>query len=333
MQLPDRVWNANIVVLAVIVTGTIGYMTVEGWPLLDALYMTMITISTVGFHEVGSLDTPGRLLTIVLIVAGVGAVLYAGVTVFEWMLEGHLREMLGRRRVKRELENLSGHYIICGYGRTGEGVKAILEERYPVVVVEQQEEKIARLREQSELFVQGDATQDVTLEEAGIERASGLVSVVSSDPDNVFIVLSARGLNPDLKILARARDPATASKLHRAGADTVVSPFHIGATRLAQTVLRPHVVDFMDIATRQGEVELVMEEVPVFEGSRLVGVKLRETNIRQEVGLIIIAIRRRGGEGPFEFNPSPDAVIEAGDVLLSMGRAEDFAKLEEMAGS
>ena len=235
-------------VVAVLVGGAAGYMILEGWSPLDAFYMTAITISTVGYGEILPLGRAGRIFTIVLIYSGVGTFFYILTQLTQAVVEGKVRQLMGRRTLKRDIRSLKDHYIICGYGRIGSLVVNLLKEQgLPLVVLDNSEEVTRHLEDEGTLYVLGSATEDESLIDAGIERAKGLVATVSSDADNVYIVLSARGIRPDLLIIARATEPGTERKLKRAGANKVVSPYFIGARRIAQTVIRPSVADFVEL--------------------------------------------------------------------------------------
>jgi voltage-gated potassium channel len=251
----------------IILTGTLGYMLLLGWPFLDALYMTIITVTTVGYKEVPDLsDAPvGQVWTMLLLLTGVGTLFYAVVSFVELVVEGTVRGYLGRRRVKAEIDKLSGHYIVCGYGRVGRQVaREFAADGVSFVVVDQQEASVEECMQDGRLALLGDASDDPTLEEAGIRRASGLVAAVDSDADNVFVTLSARKLNPGLHIVARASSDESAAKLEIAGADRTLSPYALGGRSLASLATQPLVVDFLDIVTRgQKGIEFRLEEFEV----------------------------------------------------------------------
>jgi len=317
-------------IFGVILFGTIGYSLVEGWGIFDSLYMTVITLTTVGYEEVHALSYPGRVFTIVLILVGVGTMLYTLSVGAKILLEGEIREILGRRKASKKIGKMENHYIICGYGRMGRIIcREMIQNGAPFVVVEKIPEVIAAI-DKDILSILGDATQDAVLKEAGIERAKGLISVLSTDADNLYVVLSARGLSPRLRIVARASDEGAERKLFRAGADNVVSPYFIGGLRIAHTILKPAVVDFIEFATRSGNIELQMEEVVVNESSRLVDKALDECGIRKDLGIIIVAIKRESGE--MEFNPTSTSIIKKGDTLVAMGETRHLKALRELVG-
>ncbi len=305
-------------------------MVIERWNILDAFYMTIITLTTVGYEEVHALSKTGRFFTTILILSGVGAMFYALGVGARILLEGEIRDILGRKRLSKKIENLKNHYIICGYGRMGSIIcKELMQNKAYFVVIEGDPEVIASM-DTKILSLQGDATQDTVLQQAGIDRAHGLISVLSSDADNLYVVLSARGLNPHLRIVARTSDEGAEQKLLRAGADSVVSPYYIGGLRIAHTLLKPAVVDFIEFATRSENLELQMEEIRVKGTSHIVNKSLDECGIRKELGVIIVAIKRETGE--MEFNPTSSSVIKQGDTLVAMGETKQLAALEDLVG-
>ncbi len=319
-----------LIITGVITYGTIGYVVIERWNILDAFYMTIITLTTVGYEEVHALSKTGRFFTTILILSGVGAMFYALGVGARILLEGEIRDILGRKRLSKKIENLKNHYIICGYGRMGSIIcKELMQNKAYFVVIEGDPEVIASM-DTKILSLQGDATQDTVLQQAGIDRAHGLISVLSSDADNLYVVLSARGLNPHLRIVARTSDEGAEQKLLRAGADSVVSPYYIGGLRIAHTLLKPAVVDFIEFATRSENLELQMEEIRVKGTSHIVNKSLDECGIRKELGVIIVAIKRETGE--MEFNPTSSSVIKQGDTLVAMGETKQLAALEDLVG-
>ncbi len=318
------------VIILVISFGTAGYALLEGWGLFDSLYMTIITLTTVGYEEVHRLSATGRVFTIILILTGVGAMFYALGVGARVLIEGEIRDILGRRKLNKKIKSLKNHYIICGYGRMGKIVcKEMIQNRAGFIVVEKDPDVLATM-EKDMLSLQGDSTQDSVLKDAGIERALGLISVLSTDADNLYVVLSARGLNPKLRIVARASEEDAGQKLLRAGADKVISPYHLGGLRIAHTVLKPAVVDFIEFATRSGNLELQMEEIRVKGDSHIVNRSLDECGIRKELGIIIVAIKRETGE--MEFNPTSATVIKHGDTLVAMGETKQLEALEKLVG-
>lgn len=309
--------------------GTVGYAILEGWPAFEALYMTVITLSTVGFKEVHTLSHEGKIFTIILIIFGTGNIAYTIGSMIQFMVEGQLHKLLGRKKLQKKIKNLKGHYIVCGFGRIGQLVsREFASKPIPFIVVEQNPEHCQRLEDEGYLFVQGDATHDDVLENAGIREAKGLVTVVTSDSANVFITLTARGINPDLFILARASEDGADIKLMRAGANKVVSPYTIGASRMAQAILRPSVVDFIDIATGRENIELQLEEICISKTSSLAGKTLINAGIRKELGLIIVGIKK---DQHMSFNPDPSTEIEPEDILIALGEPDAIKNMEEIA--
>ena len=328
----DEVKKKIILVAALLVLvisfGTAGYMVIEDWTFLDALYMTIITLASVGYKEVHDLSPVGIIFTIVLIIGGVSTVLYALNAGAKILLEGELGQVFWRRKLEKKIRELKDHYIVCGYGRMGKIICRELHEKHmPFVVVEKMPDVLTG--EEELLIFPGDATKDEALREVGIERAKGLISVLPTDAENLFVVLSARVLNPNLTIVARAGEEGSEQKLLRAGADKVVSPYHIGGLRIAHTVLKPAVVDFIEFATKSGNIDLQMEEVSIGESSRLVGKTLDESGIGRELGIIIVAIKKPNGE--MMFNPTFRSAIKGGDMLIALGEISKLKVLEELA--
>ena len=310
-----------VIFISVIVAGVVGYMLVMQMTFGEALYMTVITISTVGYGEVVPLDAAGQWLTVGLIVAGVGSVSYGAVTTAEFVVEGHLGQYIERRRMQRAIEDLSGHVVICGYGRVGRHLSHSLdEEGVDYVVVEDDPAKIEELAELGLLALAGDATAEHTLDEAGIGRARAVVACVNSDADNVLLTLTAKGLRPDITVVARAKADENESKLRRAGADRVILPSGIGARRIASLITRPVVADFLE-GLGVGGGDLTLDEVPVHEGGELDGVELRNAGVRERFGVTVLAVRSDVG---LDTHPSPELTLHGGDVLVVLGAEDDI---------
>jgi voltage-gated potassium channel len=310
---------------AIIVIGIIGYIVIEGWNFFDALYMTAMTITTVGYGEVHPLTTGGRVFSIFLMFGGVGGALYTLTGLIQYIIESDIGTTWGRRRMKQKISQLEGHFILCGYGRVGEEIASIFrEEDISFVIIDNREECAARAENAGFLYIKGDATSDEVLKEAGIEKARGLVAALGTDVDNTYITLSARGLYPGLFITARASDTEAESKLKRAGADRIVSPNSIGARRMAMLALRPAVVDFLDTITRRRGPELQMENVAIGENSSLNGQTVDA--VRQCSKATVMAISKKTGR--FLANPPGDEKIAAGDSLIIMGTSEQLGSLE-----
>lgn len=328
-ELRKKLFISVLMITFIVSFGTVGYMMIEGWNFLDSIYMTIITLASVGFKEVRELSDNGRIFTIFLIIGGVGTVLYALNNGAKIILEGEFKEIFGRRRLEKRIKEMKGHYIICGYGRMGKIICRELRNRHVKHIIIEKNPEIDISEREDILLLQGDATSDEVLKEAGIERAKGLISVLPTDAENLYVVLSARELNPDLFIVARAGEEGSEQKLIRAGANRVVSPYHIGGLRIAHTVIKPAVVDFIEFATRTGNIDLQMEEIAVKDGSKIAGMTLDECGIGRDLGIIIVAIQRVGGE--MKFNPTFRTTIKPGDVLIALGETSKLKRLEELA--
>lgn len=327
---PVRHLKISFFVLIMLISGgTLGYMSIEGWRPLDAVYMTVITLGTVGFKEVHDLSDSGKLFTMGLIVVGVSVMGYIVGSLAQIMFEGQFQRIMGRKKVEKQINALVGHYIICGFGRIGSLIcKEFKANKLKFVIIEKNVEAADRLVEDGYLYMKGDATLDETLLKAGIERAKGLISVVTSDTENVYITLTARGLNPDLYIMTRAGEEGSEIKLKRAGANKVVSPYTIGGNRMAQSILRPNVIDFIEIATGREHLELQMEEIHIPEQSAFVGETLVTSGFRKEIGVIIIGIKK--SHGKMVFNPHSQTRIEEHDTLIVLGDPTSIHKLEDL---
>lgn len=320
-----------LLILAVMLAGTAGYVLVEGWSWWDAFYMTVITITTVGYEEVHPLSKSGQALTIVIILGGVGTFFY-GFTQFTALIAGgHFAERRERRRHARMLDNLTNHFILCGFGRMGEIIaREFSRQGVPFVVIERNADRVHSAMEQGYAAVEADASSEEVLRRVRIDRARGLVAAVSTDAENVYAVLSARLMKPDLFIVGRAETDDARAKLKRAGADRVISPYYIGGIQLAQTALRPAVVDFVTLATSSENMELNIEQVHLTEQSPLVGRSLLDAGLRQKYGVVVVGIRRV--DGHMDFNPPPEAAMRAGDDLVVLGRSGSLRDLEAAAG-
>jgi voltage-gated potassium channel len=310
----------------VIVAGTIGYV-VLGFSLIDALYQTITTVTTVGFREVEPLGTAGKIFTIFLILAGVGTALYAFSLILETLVEGHLRQHLERRRMERGIARMTGHTIVCGWGRVGRAATAYVSAQGGrVVVVDKDPDRVATVPHPALL---GDVTDDEVLRKAGIMRAESLVTAINTDAENVYVTLSARELRPDLVIVARARTDASEEKLLRAGATRVVNPQRIGGQRIAAAALQPNVVEFLDVVMHEGSLEFRLEEITVCRGSRLAGRTMAEGEAAEATGALVLALRDR--DGAFRTNPPRHALVEAGQILIAIGTSEQLARLQRLA--
>jgi voltage-gated potassium channel len=310
--------------------GCTGYMVIERWPFFDALYMTIITLATVGYGEVHAVSLTGRVFTVLLIMLGVGFFLYVAGGIIQFLVEGRIRLVLGRRKLDSQINKLRDHFIICGYGRIGRVLARFLIEKYvDVVVIERNEGRNAAMDEDGILYLVGEATDEKLLERAGIQRARGLVTAVATDADNVFLVLIAKQMNPKLFVVARASQNSAKKTLLAAGADKVISPYDLGARRMAHAILRPTVIKFLEMAFADEKVDIQVEEIRVGENSELHGVSMKDSGIRQNYDLMIIVIRKP--DDTMVFNPKADSVIEAGDIMVVCGRAQSIKQLERVA--
>lgn len=315
--------------LLILVTGTAGYMIIEDWRFLDALYMTIITISTVGYREVNQIGDIGRVFTIFLVLIGVGFTFYVMAAVVQFMVEGRVRIIMGRRRLDKQIDRLKNHYIVCGYGRIGRVLCRNLQRTpYDLVVVEKNPDLIPVMDEDGVSYLVGDAADEANLLKAGIRRARGLVAALATDTDNVFLVLSARQLAPELNIIARASQEGAKNKLRAAGANSVESPYEIGAASMAHRIIRPTVTNFLDLAFAHARKDIQMEEIPVSEKSRLTNIPLKDSGIRQDFNLIIIAIKKP--DGTMLFNPSFETALMPDDTVIAVGEEENLQKLEKI---
>ena len=323
------VFKGILMLILVILFGISGYMALERWSLLDALYMTVITITTVGFGEVRNVSPGGRVFTVLLIFMGMGIMAYTVGMIASLMVDLQISSILGRRKLGTKIKNLKNHYIICGFGRIGSIIAKELDaNKIPLIVLDSNPERKHDLENLGIPYILDDATSEDVLIEAGIEKAKGLVAVVLSDADNLFITMTARGLNPQLFILSRADGEATQKKLLRAGASRVVMPYLIGGQKMAHTITRPAVTEFLEFTTHSEDIELKMEELLVGKHSRLVGTTLVKSGIRQDLNVIVVAIRKKSGE--MKFNPDSQALIEEGDTLIALGHGTDLEKLSSM---
>ena len=327
-EIRDRIAPVAASVAAVFAVGVAGYRIIEGWSLFDSLYMTVITLATVGYGEVHPLNQAGRAFTIGLILVGIGVLTYAFSTLTAFIVEGDLTDALRRRRMKEKIAKLSGHYIVCGAGHTG---RIILEELQKTgraaVVVDRDPAVVDHLRELGILAFAGDATDDESLAAAGIERAKGLFGALPSDQGNVFVSISARGMNPSLRIVSRQRERGVEAKLKRSGSDAAVDPGFIGGLRMASEMIRPAAVGFLDSMIRADGKAVRIEEVAVLPRSALEGKPLGDVKGAAGGAALVLAVRGQGGE--YEINPLPDRPLRAGDVLIAMGSKQEIAALEQ----
>ena len=324
--LPPGLRNALTILFFVPIAGTLGYIVIEGWSFLDALYMTVITVTTIGFHEVRPLDDSGRIFTIVLAISGVGAILYAFLGLFQFILEGELGTLLGVQRMKGQSEKLRDHYILCGFGRVGEEIaREFVAREIPFVVIDATPDAVERAQKRGFLLLVGDGTNDAVLTEAGIERAKCLLAASDSDAANTFIVLTAKALNPDVYVVARAAQPHSEPRMERAGADRVFSPYVIAGRRMALSAVQPMVVEFIDsLATGQGVAE-VLAEIDVSEASGLAGQTIHDI-LHSATSIVVLGVQKASGE--LQVGAPMETRLDEGDRVIVMGREEELASIQ-----
>ncbi|MEN7972957.1 MAG: potassium channel protein [Verrucomicrobiota bacterium] len=321
-QLMSGLRKGLVGIAMVLIFGTVGYRTIEGWGWLDSFYMTVITVSTVGITEVHPLSDPARLFTTVLIFVGVGVMAYCLTRIAEFMLQRSLTNVLGRRAMTKKIAQMKQHAIVCGYGRTGTRVIAELQAaKKTFVVIEENEELAKRMEEQNIPFILGDATEEETLSAANICKADSLVAALGSDAENLFLTLTASGMYSDLRVIARVHDPENTRKFQKAGATRVVSPIASGANQIAQLITRPSVVDLVELVTRDKSIAMQVFEYPVNEESDMLGKSLAEARVRQTLGGMVIAIKHPAGQTTFD--PGPETRLNLGDTLVAIRQPEN----------
>ncbi|MCW5981263.1 MAG: potassium channel protein [Bryobacteraceae bacterium] len=318
-------------VSVVLLVGAAGFALIAGYPLFDALYMTLTTMTTVGYMEIHPLDRSGRIFNVFIIIFGVSAMFFAIGVMTDFIIRLQFGEVFGKRRVRTMIGKLRDHYIVCGHGRVGRGAANELRRSgASFVIVDGDPAEVERAIKHGFLAVVADATSDETLREVGIERARGLIAALRSDADNLFLILSAKALNPALKVASRVNEEESEAKLRRAGADAVFRPYNTTGYRLAQAILRPYVSEFLDLTTSTVDMGLniAIEQVKVADGSEFSSKSLRELQFRRDLGVIVLAIRKAAGT--MLFNPPADAVIESGDHLVVMGSVDHLRALEQL---
>lgn len=317
-----------ISLVSVLTTGTVGFMLIEHYPVFDAFYMTLTTVTTVGYAEIRGLSHAGRVFNSFLIMIGVTTIFLAVGAMTQTLIELELNQFFGKRRVRNMIDKLEGHIILCGFGRVGRGAAEELRKAgAPFVVVDKNEERVERAIKAGMLAVLADASRDETLRDVGIARAKGLIATLASDADNLFVILSAKTLNPNMQLSARIAEEASEQKMRRAGADYVFAPYDSTGHRMAQAMLKPHVLQFLDFTTQEG-VDVEIEQVRVGGQSSFAGRTLADVDIQHKSGVVILAIRK--GSGEMLFNPSPDVTMSAGDHLIAMGDSSNLQKLEKL---
>jgi voltage-gated potassium channel len=321
----------GVALAAVLAAGTVGYIWIAGYPPFDAFYMALITITTVGYSEIQPLGRAGRIFNTFIVLFGVTVMFFAIGAITEFIVKVQLVEFFGRRRARSMIEKLQDHHIVCGFGRVGRAAAAELQRtRAPFVVVDRDPAKVERALGRGMLALAADATSDDTLRDAGILRAKGLIAALATDAENLFLILSAKALNPNLRVAARVNEEESEAKLRRAGADALFRPYQITGFRLAQAILRPYVFEFLDLTTSTVDLGLNvgLEQVRVAEESDFAGKSLRELQIRRDLGVIVLAIRQ--ADGRMYFNPPADAVVRGGDYLVVMGDLGHLRRLEQL---
>jgi len=316
-------------IFTVLLAGTLGYILIEGWHWFDALYMTVITLTTVGFGEVHPLSEHGRLFTIVIMLLGVGVAMLVLTTLAKIALEQQIFWIFERKGMQKLIDSLSKHTIVCGYGRLSNvAVQRLAEHGTPLVVVDVKEDRILAAENSGYLAVQGDAAEEEVLLRAGVKRASRLVSLLPKDSDNLYVILTAKELNPDIFIVSHAEDDVGEKRMRQAGAQRIISPYRVGGNKVAEGLLRPHVTEFLDIAATGADGDLMIEEILIPEKSPMDGRTLQESELRQKTNIIVAAVISKAGS--MKFNPSGDTLIESGATLIGMGHRRDFGALEKL---
>jgi len=320
---------AFVSLLIISFIGMTGYHFIEGWGFIKSIYATVITLSTVGYGDVYPQTTEGRIFTMFLILFGVGTMFYTVVLMAETMVEGRLRILLGRGKLEKIINKMQNHYIICGCGRIGHLIcRELAAEKIDFVVIDNVPEVIQRIEEEGFVYCGGDATSDKTLLDAGIKKAKGIVCVLPSDALNLYVILTAKELNPGIFILSRSEEEESEHRLLRAGADRVMSPYTLGGMRMAMAILRPAMLDFIEITTRRQSLELRMEEISICEGSTIIGKSIGESEIRQKYGLIIVAVKKDSGK--MIFNPLASYIIEKGDMVIALGEENNVSRFSQV---
>jgi voltage-gated potassium channel len=328
-NLKRKIKYAIILLFLIYLIGTVGLCYIEDWNIEDSLYTTLVTMSTVGYGDFFPKTRVGKLFTSLLIFFGVGTMLYTLGLLTETMVEGRFRMMMGKGKLEKMIKKMHNHYIICGCGRIGFLIcRELAAEKVPFVVVDKNPEVIQKCEEAGYVYYSGDGTQDKSLIEAGIKRAKGVVCVLPTDALNLYVILTAKELNPDVYILSRSEEEASESRLLRAGANRVMSPYTLGGLRMSMALLRPTMHDFIEITTKRQSLELRMDELDICDGSPLVGITLEKSDIRQRFGLIIVAIKKDSGK--MIFNPLASYIIEKGDKLIAMGEDENVSQFSKV---
>lgn len=329
MILTNKLRLALAVLFTVLIAGTLGFYFIEGWSLLDSFYTAVTTMTTVGYGDFAPRSVAGKIFTVAVIIFGVGMMLYSFSLMAELFVESRLLRILGRGKLQKTIDKMNNHYIICGCGRIGFLIcRELAGEKTPFVVVDNNPEVIQKIQDEGFIYCKGDATQDKILIDAGIKRAKGIVCVLPTDAENLYVILTAKELNNEIYILSRSEEEESEHRLVRAGADRVMSPYTLGGSRMAMAILRPAMLDFIEITTRRQSLELRMEEIEVCDGSLLIGQSLEESGIRQHYGLIIVAVKKDSGK--MIFNPLANYIIANGDRLIAMGEDKNVKQFTDV---
>jgi voltage-gated potassium channel len=327
--MPNNLKIALIAILILIVIGTAGFHFIEGWNVLESFYTTVMTLTTIGYGDFAPKTRGGMLFTVMLVIFGVGTMLYTVGLVAQTMVEGRLTMLLGRGKMEKAIDKMKNHYIVCGCGRIGYLIcRELAAEKVDFVVVDNNPEVIQKIGEEGFVYFRGDAIHDKCLIGAGIKRARGIVCVLPTDAQNLYVILTAKELNPDIWILSRSEEEESEHRLLRAGANRVMSPYTLGGNRMAMAILRPAMLDFIEITTRRQSLELRMDELEICDGSPLIGKSLEDSEIRQRYGLIIVAVKKDSGK--MIFNPVANYVIQRGDKLIALGEDENVSKFSQV---
>jgi voltage-gated potassium channel len=328
-HLPRRLALIAIALTLTLAGGTLGFVLIDHYPVFDAFYMTITTVTTVGYGELHPLSQAGRIFNCFLILFGVITLLLAIGAMTQTVIELELNQFFGKRRIKSMIEKLQGHIILCGYGRVGRGAAdELLQAGAKFVVVDRDEDRVENAIKAGMLAVLADASHDRTLQDVGIDRAQGLIATLASDADNLFVILTAKTLNPKLHLSARVAEETSEQKMRRAGADFVFAPYNSTGHRMAQALLKPHVQQFLDFTTQNMGLDAGIEQVRVADKSAFADQSLADMQLRRELGVIVLAIRKASGE--MLFNPPAEAKILGGDHLIVMGRPDGLRKLEQL---
>lgn len=327
----NKLTGIVFILTVIILTGTLGYSTLEGWSLLESLYMTIITLSSVGFMEVHPLSNTGRIFTMVLILCGSGVLIYGISVITAFVVEGELTDVLRRKKMDKKIESYKGHYIVCGADQTGRYViDELIKTKKDFIVIEKDPEKVGRLMKEDILCLEGDATHDAILQKAGIQRAKGFITALHSDAENIFVVITAKRLNPSLRVISKAVEEESEQKIRMVGADSVVMPSYIGGLRMVSEMIRPSVVNFLDIMLRSKDRTIRVEEIDIPEGSSFAGKDLEHAGILDMEGVTIVALKDRKKDS-YIFNPSRKTILTKDHLIIVMGDIDLIRSITERA--